>query len=244
MFSSHARAHGAPPREPWRYDSRTEAIYRRYAELRYRLLPYLYSQAVEAAQRSLPMLRALVLEYQNDPNVATIEDQYLFGDSMLVAPILTPTNRRRVYLPAGTWVDFWTKRATTGGCWIEVEAPLETLPLWVAGGAILPMGPAQQYVDEKLLDPLTVELYAPAEEGRFTIYDQGRTPIDLSYRRLGSELRVAIGQTIGRVELVWYGLAAQIVEVDGTATLIESVGPGQGVRFDGRTGAHSVRIHL
>lgn len=250
MFSSHARAHGAPPREPWRFGPRTEAIYRQYAELRYRLLPYIYSQAVAAAAASLPMLRALVIEYQDDPTVATIEDQYLFGDSVLVAPILTPTNRRRVYLPAGTWLDFWTKEAMNGGRWLEVEAPLEVLPLWVRAGAILPLGPIQQYVGEKPLHPLTIELYAPGGEGRFTIFDEAqpghegddRPAIPIAYHRQGPELRVEIGQTAGEVELVWYGLAAASAAVDGVAATIEPCGPGQRLRFDGRRKGRTVLI--
>jgi alpha-D-xyloside xylohydrolase len=205
MFSSHARAHGFPPREPWHYGPRTEAIYRQYAELRYRLLPYIYSQAVEAARASLPLLRALVIEYQNDPNVAHIEDEYLFGDSFLVAPIMDETGQRRVYLPDGDWVDYWSKEVAHGGRWITVQAPLEVLPLWVRAGAIIPLGPAQQYVDEKLLDPLTVELYAPGAAGDFIVHDQGRPDIRIAYIRKGDKLSVTIGPTPGAVELICYG---------------------------------------
>ncbi len=182
--------------------------------------------------------------------MAAIEDQYLFGDSLLVAPILTPTNRRRVYLPAGTWLDFWTKEVMAGGRWLEVEAPLEVLPLWVRGGAILPMGPVQQYVDEKPLHPLTIELYAPEGQGQFTIFGEAplghsidaRPAIPITYRRHGRELQVEIGQTPGEVELAWYGLTAASAAVDGGPAAIAPFGPGQCIRFDGRPGGRAVLI--
>ncbi|NJK81599.1 MAG: glycoside hydrolase family 31 protein [Chloroflexaceae bacterium] len=115
LFSSHARCHGEPPREPWAYGEEAEAIFRWYCELRYRLLPYIYSEAQECGRSSLPMLRALVLEYQDDPTTYTIADQYMFGRSLLVAPILDERTTRRVYLPHGLWVDYWTKTVRPGG---------------------------------------------------------------------------------------------------------------------------------
>ena len=245
MFSSHARAHGAPPREPWAYGPQAEAIYRQYTELRYRLLPYLYSQAVESVQRSLPLLRALVVEFQDDPTVYAIDDQYLFGDSFLVAPIMTETNRRRVYLPAGDWVDYWTKNLLTGGRWLDIKAPLEILPLWVRAGAIVPMGPQQQYVDEKPLDPLTLELYTPGQAGAFTIYDQGHPQNQVSYtldRAAEGEthLTVSVGPTVGQVELICYGPSVQAASVNGAIVPVEERGPGQIVRFDGQAGSQVV----
>ena len=241
MFSSHARAHGAPPREPWAYGPQAEAVYRQYTELRYRLLPYLYSQAVESVQRSLPLLRALVIEFQDDPTVYAIDDQYLFGDSFLVAPIMTEINQRRVYLPAGNWVDYWTKKVLSGGRWLDVEAPLDVLPMWVRAGAIVPMGPEQQYVDEMPLDPLTLELYAPGQAGAFTIYDHGRPQNQVSYTLdRGTEgeahLIVSVGPTVGQVELICYGPSVQAASVNGAIVPVEERGPGQSVRFDGQAG--------
>lgn len=216
-FTSHCRAHGEPPREPWHYGERTEAIYRQYLDLRYRLLPYIYSQAVECVRQSLPMLRALVIDFQDDPATENIDDEYLFGGSILVAPVMTPENRRRVYLPRGAWVDYWTKQAVAGGQWLDVEAPLETLPLYVRAGAVIPMGPVQQYVDEKPLDPLTVEIYAPAGEGSFTIHDPEKPEIAVRYTREGKGLAVEVDGAPGAVEvLVFPGDGSrQRAEFDG-----------------------------
>ena len=245
MLSSHARAHGVPPREPWAYGSQATAVYRRYTELRYRLLPYLYSQAVESVRRSLPLLRALVVEFQDDPTVFAIDDQYLFGDSFLVAPIVDETNRRRVYLPAGDWVDYWTKERVTGGCWLDIEAPLEIVPMWVRAGAIVPMGPVQQYVDEKPLDPLTLELYMPDGQGDFTVHDPDRPNNQVTYTlerdaESGDNLVVTMGPSVGRVELVFYGVSVQAARMNGTSLPVETQGEGQLIRFDGREGGRIV----
>lgn len=220
MFGSHVRCHGSPPREPWAYGPEAERIFRQYDELRYRLMPYIYSEAVECGRTSLPMMRPLTLAYQDDPNTYTIDDQYLFGGSLLAAPILDETDRRRVYLPAGEWVDYWTKETLSGGRWLIVEAPLEKMPLFVKAGAILPYGPKIQYVDERPLDPLTLEIYAPADSGRYTIHDEDRPDITVSYKRDGDRLQVDVSQTPGQVEVVVFGDAISPVlnrSTDGRA---------------------------
>ena len=109
LFSSHARTHGLGPREPWAFGAEAEAIVRRYAQLRYELMPYLWSEALECGDTSLPMLRHLVLAYPDDPTVRAIEDEYLLGGSLLVAPILDEREARDVYLPPGEWVE-WHSR--------------------------------------------------------------------------------------------------------------------------------------
>ena len=200
VFSSHARAHGKQPREPWEYGPEAEAIARRYLKLRYRLLPYIYTEAVKSSQTGLPLVRPLVLDYQDDPNTAHIDLQYLFGDSFLVAPILTRRSasltardaRRKVYLPTGEWVDYWTKSLATGGRWIDVDAPLDVLPLWVKAGAVIPMGPEMKYVGQKPLDPLTLEFYAPQASGEFIIYDEDRPDITVQYTTRGDTLIVEV----------------------------------------------------
>ena len=144
LFSSHARCHGAGDntyREPWRFGPEAERIFRKYAKLRYALMPYFYDQARRCTQTGLPMIRALYLAYPQDRNVRHIEDQYLLGDDLLVAPVLKPlaeTDLRTLYLPAGRWTDYWTGEALESrGEWIERRVDLETMPLYVRGGAVL-----------------------------------------------------------------------------------------------------------
>jgi alpha-D-xyloside xylohydrolase len=235
LLSSHARAHGAPPREPWAYGEEAETIFRRYDELRYRLMPYIYSEAVECGQNSLPMVRALVIDYQDDPTTHTLEDEYLFGRNLLVAPILDETIRRSVYLPSGAWVDYWSKELLEGGRWIQVDAPLDVVPLYVRAGAILPHGPLMQYVDEKPCDPLTVEIYAPAAQGAYTIHDQTSLDIPIKYCREGDTLTVNVGAARGQVEVILYGVSVVSAQVDDKPLETEPSQTGTLVRFDGAT---------
>ena len=165
LLFSHARAHGhTAPREPWAYGEPALSIFRRYAQLRYRLLPYLYG-AARRAPDGLPLARPLVYDYPSDGTTWPIDDEYLLGPDLLVAPMFVPRGRRDIYLPAGGWYDFWTDRRFEGARWIEYDAELETLPLFVRAGAVLPMGPELQYANERAWDPLSFEIY-PGEPGR------------------------------------------------------------------------------
>lgn len=165
--------------EPWRFGSYYEEIIRKYLKLRYRLLPYLYTALEDAHRTGVPIFRPLLLNYQDDPNTLTIDDQFMVGDDLLAAPILRPgLTGRLVYLPEGVWFDYWTGQQFVGGRTIHVEAPLETLPLFVRGGAIISMGPEMNYVGEKPADPLTFTIYPDARgEARSSLYeDDGVSP--------------------------------------------------------------------
>ena len=160
MFSSHMRMHGTTSREPWAFGPEIESIFLKYARLRYRLLPYILSQARLCAAESLPMLRAMVLEFQDDPTTYNIDDQYMFGDSFLVAPVLSFRHSRNVYLPAGSkWYDYNTKKVFSGGQWIEYPAHLDVLPLFVRAGSLVPYGEEVQYVGERRNGTVEVEVY-------------------------------------------------------------------------------------
>jgi alpha-D-xyloside xylohydrolase len=237
VFSSHVRAHGKQPREPYAYGPQTEAIARRYLKLRYRLLPYIYSQAVQSAQTGLPMARAMVLEYQDDPATYPLDLQYLFGDSFLVAPVVRRDNRCRVYLPAGEWLDYWTKEMVSGPCWLDLVAPLERLPLWVRAGEIIPMGPEMAHSGEGPLDPLALEIYRPQGEASTVIHQEDRADIPVRYAQRANALTVEIGPSPGTVEVVVYGLRAASASVEGQALRLEGIAGGQRVSLDGSAGA-------
>jgi alpha-glucosidase (family GH31 glycosyl hydrolase) len=194
-------------REPWQFGPRYEAICRTYLELRYRLLPYIYSCAHDACVSGLPLMRPLVLEFPDDPQVVNICDQYLFGPYILIAPVLEQgASRRSVYLPAGVWVDFKTGRTIEGPGYLEVDAPLEVLPLFIRPGAIIPMGPPMQYSGQAPLDPLTIEIYRGGD-ACFVLYeDDGETTAYRTGEYAETEIRVhansaslscLIGQTSG-----------------------------------------------
>ena len=159
LLFSHARAHGhTAPREPWAYGEPALSIFRRYAQLRYRLLPYLYS-AARRAPDGIPLVRPLVFDHPSDPTTRHVDDEYLLGPDLLVAPMFKPRGSRDVYLPEGGWYDYWTDRPVDGRRWIRYEAELETLPLFVRAGAVLPMGPELHYANERNWDPLSFEVY-------------------------------------------------------------------------------------
>ncbi len=172
MFTSHTRLMGLGPirRVPWTFGDRAVENFRKYAKLRYRLLPYIYSQAYKATKTGLPMMRAMVLEFQDDPNTYSIEDQYMFGDALLVAPVCTPANKRTVYLPKGTWFDYWTALEHEGPITLQVQPPLEELPLYIKGDSIIPMSPDMSYVGEKPFNPITLDVWL-CSDGECTIYD-------------------------------------------------------------------------
>jgi len=196
MFISHSRIHGYGDRELYKFAPETIRICREYIRLRYRLLPYIYGAAAQCVKDSLPMLRPLVLEFQDDPNTWNIGDQWLFGDSLLVAPIYTPENRRRVYLPAGQWTDWWTKQRFTGPQWIDVAADTETLPLYIREGAIIPLGPVQPYVDAEPVKEITLLIAPFTGKGKTTF----RVPVNnrwvpVTYTSDGKKHSVKIGRS-------------------------------------------------
>ena len=151
--------------EPWRFGKYYEDIIRKYLKLRYALMPFLYTTLEEAHRTGVPLFRPLLLNYQNDSNTYNLDDQFMIGDDLLLAPIVKPdVTRRLVYLPAGTWYDYWTNKRYSGGTMISVEAPLDSVPMFVRGGAIIPVGPALNYLGEKPVDLITFNIY-PDESG-------------------------------------------------------------------------------
>jgi alpha-D-xyloside xylohydrolase len=170
------RVHGTgAPKEVWRFPEGTQAVLRRYDELRYRLLPYLYSVAWRVTHDRYTMLRPLVMDYRADRRVYDVKDQFLVGPALMACPVVEAgATHRQVYLPSGTrWTDFWTGETRDGGASGDAPAPIETIPLYVPAGTILPLGPPLQYASEKLADPLELRIYRGAD-GRFDLYeDQG-----------------------------------------------------------------------
>jgi len=176
LFSSHSRCHGGGntnSREPWAFGEEALSVFRKFAKLRYRLMPYIFSTEAGSCSTGLPFLRHLALMHQDDRNVHTIYDQYYFGDSMMIAPILNPGGSRQVYIPEGTWYDYWTNKKTEGPVWLEVECPLDSIPIYIPAGAIIPYGPEQSYVDEMENSLEAIHVYSGASNE--FIYENGET---------------------------------------------------------------------
>jgi alpha-D-xyloside xylohydrolase len=138
MLTSHSRCHGAPPKEPWEYSKEFMEDFRRADELKYRLMPYVYAQAKDCTERGLPMVRALFVEYPDDPGSWLVDDEYLFGADILVAPLFeTKATGRQAYLPPGQWIDYQTGKIYAGG-WHKIEAGAIPVVMLVREGAVIP----------------------------------------------------------------------------------------------------------
>ena len=166
-----------------------EPIIRKYLELRYRLMPYIQTLVRECYDTGLPMMRALWLHHPDDAAAVARGDQFLWGRDILVAPVVQPgATTRRLYLPRGTWIDFWANEPVDGGREIDRPVDLATMPLYVRAGAVLPMGPVRQYVDQPAAEPTSLVIY-PGASGLSSLYeDDGRT---FRYRQ-GAFMRVNI----------------------------------------------------
>ena len=163
------------------HNAQVEPICRKYLELRYRLLPYLYSSVRECSTTGMPVMRALWLHYPDDARAAACGDQYLFGKNLLVAPVVEKgATTRQVYLPRGSWYDFWTGEPIQGGREISRDVSLDIMPLYVRAGSILPLGPIKQYTTERVDQPLSVSIY-PGTDGSFLLYEDDGT--SFNYRK-------------------------------------------------------------
>jgi alpha-glucosidase/alpha-D-xyloside xylohydrolase len=171
----------ATPDSSQLHDARVEPICRKYLELRYRMLPYLYSAVHECATTGMPIMRALWLHFPDDPKAVECGDEYMWGRSILVAPVVeNGATTRRVYLPRGAWSDFWTGERVEGGREISRAVDLETIPLYVRAGSILPLGPVKQFTGERVDEPLSVSIY-PGADASFLLYEDDGASFD--YRK-------------------------------------------------------------
>lgn len=169
------RSHGTDtPREIWQFGEPGTPYYDailRMINTRYQLLPYIYSMAANQGMSGYTMARPLAFDFAYDDAVLDIKDEYMFGD-ILVCPVTDPNiESRKVYLPAGTaWHDFWTGETVDGGKWIDAPAPLNTIPLYVKAGSIIPTTAPTQFVGAQKGQPITVDIY-PGKDGEFILYD-------------------------------------------------------------------------
>lgn len=164
------RFHGTTSREPWEFPPHAEAGAVEAVRLRYRLMPYIYSAAVTAAETGTPMMRALCVDYPDDPVAWQADLEYLLGTDLLVAPMISADGTRKVYLPSGVWVDHWTGEAIDGGRYVTVSPPLNQIPLFVRHGALIPVTEPGDTVTEDPLITLVV-FGVPERESRTTIRD-------------------------------------------------------------------------
>ena len=209
-------------------DSTIEPVAKRYAELRYQLLPYTYTLAWEARTTGLPLMRALWLHYPDDARARSSGSEYLWGRDLLVAPVFEKgATSRDVYLPRGTWYDWWTNARVDGGRTVARPVDLATMPLYVRAGAIVPVDPVRQYTSEPVTDPTTLRVYRGAD-GAFTLYDDDG--ISQAYLRGGgAETRVTWSDARRRLTIA-AGAPARTFDVQ-----LLPAGTTRRVRYDGKS---------
>ncbi|HYV98072.1 MAG TPA: TIM-barrel domain-containing protein [Gemmatimonadaceae bacterium] len=173
---------GGPMETNWRVDpaelhnKSIEPILRKYLELRYRLMPYLYSAVRECHETGMPIMRAMWLHHPDDPTAVARGDQFFFGQDVLVAPVVEKgATSRRVYLPRGVWYDFWTEERIEGGKEITRPVDLSTVPMYVRAGATIPVGPVKEWTEQPSADPVELRVYPGANASRLLYDDDGHT---------------------------------------------------------------------
>ena len=253
-------------KEPWEYGDAFTAINRASIQLRYRMLPYIYTVMAEASMNGMPAMRPLVVEYPTDGRFAQESSSFLFGHDLLVAPVLAPDVRaREVQFPEGTWYDLWTGEPVTGGKNLTVQAPLERIPLFVREGAIIPTQQVMQHTGEQPIDPLTLTVYPLRTNGSASsaYYEDDGLSFDYqkgvvfrrvhAQQRIGSRLIVDIGAADGTyippsrtllVRVVNAAAPPTTVHINGTvaAQIIPSAPAGTtGWSYDGTTHEITVR---
>ena len=177
FLSSHTRAHGAPPTEPWLISQSFTDAFRESAELKYRLMPYVYAQAKDCSEHGLPMVRALFVEFPDDPGAWLVEDEYLFGSQMLVAPLLESGNSRTCYLPKGKWIDYQSGKVYEGG-YHDIQAGKIPAIILVRDGSLIPHVPVAQHTGDIDWSKIEWKVYkADATKCKGLLFKPGDTTV-------------------------------------------------------------------
>jgi alpha-D-xyloside xylohydrolase len=197
--------------EIWSFGKQAETVMARYDTLRYQLIPYIYSQAKFTHDTGAPFMRALWMDFPNDPNVANIGTQYMFGPAFLVAPVTEQGQTEKdVYLPAGSdWYNYWTNEKLSGGRWVKVAAPIDQIPVFVRAGSVVPIGAEVQSTATRQAIA-EVKVY-PGKDGEFQLYDDDGVSYD--YEKGKSSITT----------LKWNDASGKLSVVGGDAGLAKSV---------------------
>lgn len=179
LYRNHA-ALGTRSQEPWVFGETTLSIYRKYLKLRYRFIPYLYDEFYRETQTGLPVMRPLVLNYENDPHVYNLNDEYMVGEDILTAPVVQEgQTKRAVYLPEGEWIDFWNGVEYAGRNTILVDAPIDKLPLFIKKNTILPWGKEVSHISDEPDESMTFRVFG--KKGKYVHYQDNGT--DFKYQK-------------------------------------------------------------
>jgi alpha-D-xyloside xylohydrolase len=233
LLSSHSRLHGSSSyRVPWVYDTEAVDVLRFFTKLKCRLMPYLFAKAVQTSQTGVPMMRAMVLEFPNDPSVDYLDRQYMLGDSLLVAPVLSSDGSVDYYVPTGRWTNFLTGEVVAGPTWVHESHGYLSAPLLVRPNSIIAVGGQDGRPDYDFADDVTLRVYQLEEgaEANATVPTlSGRAALNVKASRQGSTIHVSVEGNgrwklllinIGQVGPVSGGTASSIAD----GVIIEPIG--------------------
>ena len=196
MLCSHSRLHGSHSyRVPWLFDEESVDVLRTFTHLKLRLMPYLFAAARQAQLEGVPMMRAMVLEFPDDPACTYLDRQYLLGDDLLVAPVLAAGPKVSYYLPAGTWTHFLTGVEVSGPGWITERHGFESVPLLVRPGSVIPVGAVHDRPDYDYADGVTLRLVQPAP-GRTAVVVPGQGSADTVFTVTVDDSRIVVGRRV------------------------------------------------
>lgn len=197
FLTSHSRAHGAPPKEPWLYNDNFVKAFRESAEMKYKLMPYIYAQAKLCTEKGLPMVRALFVEYPDDAGAWLVEDEYLFGADILVAPMMEAGTERNVYLPKGNWIDYQSGKTYQQG-WNVIEARKIPAVILVRDGAVIPHAQLAQSTDKINWSDIELKVYGDKEKATgFVCLPSDNKLTDIILTKSGNNYQLEKGQIQG-----------------------------------------------
>ena len=246
VFHAFCRVHSSGDhgnQEPWTFGDEITDIVRKFIELRYQLLPYLYTAFWQQVDEGLPIIQSLVLFDQDDVNTHYRNDEFIFGDKILVCPILEPNAKgRRMYIPKGNWYDFWTKEVFIGGKETWVDADIDSMPIFIKEGAIIPKFPVQQYVGEKEIDQMELDVYFKVGKEDSILFDDAHDGYDYTkgryslrtFKLTGKSDQLIIQQhkegkyitTYNTFKIKFYGLPFKVkkIQLDNVDVPLKDVG--------------------
>ena len=244
LLSSHSRLHGSGSyRIPWAYDEEACDVLRLFTKLKCRLMPYLWNAALEAHSEGVPMMRAMLLEFPDDPASDTLDRQYMLGRSLLVAPIFTEDGTVDYYLPAGRWTHLLTGQVQEGPGWIREQHGFLSLPLMVRPGTILPLGAVDHRPDYDYADGVTFRAYELADVDKLTCTvstSQRPEPLYLDVQRTGQRVTASVtGDTSVRWQLQLVGVQS-VTAHSGARTTLDA----RGILLQPAEGSHQFEFEF
>lgn len=220
LLSSHSRLHGSTSyRVPWVYDEEAVDVVRRFSQLKCQLIPYLYSQGVKTHMTGVPMMRSMVMEFQDDPSTAYLDRQYMLGDSLMVAPVFNEKGRVSYYLPQGKWTNLFTGEISMGGVWRDEVCDYLSIPLWVRENSILPVNMEQKQAADDYRETLTLKVYGLENEASTEIYEGNKKLCNIKLERNGNHITGELTGEISQVKVEFvnegreFEIAAGIIDI-------------------------------